>query len=64
MSYVGSDASYSYPAESNPAYAYPAPDNSSTYLAAQQQQEFDRLNDEVARLRAEGAPASSWLFRC
>src|SRR5215472_9933961 len=38
LSFVGSDAGYSYPAESNPAYAYPPPDNSSAYIANEQQQ--------------------------
>ena len=61
MSFVGSDAGYSYPAESNPAYAYPPPDNSSAYIANEQQQEIDRLNDEVARLRAERARTNPTL---
>ena len=59
--FVWSDASYSNPAESNPAYAYPPPDNSSASIAYEQQREIDRLNDEVARLRAERAPANSAL---
>jgi hypothetical protein len=50
ISFVGSDPSFSDPAESNPAFAYPSPDNSRAF---EQQQEIDRLNDEVARLRAE-----------
>jgi hypothetical protein len=52
-----SDAYYSYPGASYPADSYGAPDNSSAYLAAEQQQEIDRLNDEVASLRAELAPS-------
>ena len=56
--FVWSDASYSYPAESNPEYAYPPPDNSSASVAYEQRQEIDRLNDEVARLRAERVPAN------
>src|SRR5215467_3845298 len=59
--FVSSDASYSNPAESNPAYAYPPPDNSSASIAYEQQREIDRLNDEVARLRAERAPATHAL---
>jgi hypothetical protein len=53
-------ADYSYPVESSSAYASAPADNSSAYLAYNQQQQIDRLNDEVARLRAErvqGAPA-------
>jgi len=56
--FVWSDASYSNPAESNPAYAYPPPDNSSASIAYEQQREIDRLNDEVVRLRAERTPAN------
>jgi hypothetical protein len=61
MSFIGSDSSYSYPAESNTPYAYPPPDNSSASIAYEQQREIDRLNDEVARLRAERAPATPAL---
>jgi len=61
ISFVSSDASYSYAPESNPAYAYPPPDNSSASIAYEQQREIDRLNDEVARLRAERAPATHAL---
>jgi len=53
-------AYYSYPAQSYPVYDAP-PDNSNAYAADNQQQEIDRLNDEVARLRAErplAAPAN------
>lgn len=39
--------------------AYPPPDNASSYMAYEQQQEIDRLNDEVARLRADRAPSNS-----
>ncbi len=46
-----SDAYYSYPAASYPVYVYPPDDNTS--IDYKQQQEIDRLNDEVARLRAE-----------
>jgi hypothetical protein len=53
-----SDASYSYPAESDPAYAYAPPDNSSAYVASDQQQQIDELKDEVARLRAERVSAN------
>jgi len=56
--FVWSDASFSNPAESNPAYAYPPPDNSSASIAYEQQREIDRLNDEVVRLRAERTPAN------
>jgi len=58
IGFVGSDPSFSDPAESNPAFAYPAPDNSRAY---EQQQEIDRLNDEVARLRAEREPTNPTL---
>ena len=55
---IWSDASYSYPAETDPGYAYPPPNNSNANIAyEQQQEEIDRLNDEVARLRAESGPA-------
>ena len=54
---VWSDASYSQPAETDPGYAYPPPDKSSANIAYEQQQEIDRLNDEVARLRTESGPA-------
>lgn len=50
------DSSGSYPAESYPVYSYPPPDNSNALLASQQQ-EIDRLNDQVAGLRAERTPA-------
>ncbi len=56
------DDSYSYPAQSYPVYAYSPPDNPNSYVSAEQQQEIDRLNDEVARLRDEqqsGATRSS-----
>jgi len=43
----------SYPAQSYPVYTYGYPDNSSASVAYDQQQEIDRLNNEVARLRAE-----------
>src|SRR5215469_2007395 len=58
INFVGSDPSSSDPAASNPAYANPSPDNSRAY---EQQQEIDRLNDEVARLRAERAPTNPTL---
>jgi uncharacterized small protein (DUF1192 family) len=48
-----SAADYSYPAESYPAYDSATADNLSAYLAYDQQEQIDRLNDEVARLRAE-----------
>ena len=48
-----SDASYSYPEQPGPAYVYPSPDNTSSYVADIQQREIDRLDEEVARLRAE-----------
>ena len=54
---VWSDPSSSYPAETYPGYADPPPDNSSANIAYEQQQEIGRLDDEVARLRAESAPA-------
>jgi len=46
------------PAETDPRYAYPPPDNSIANIAYEQQQEIDRLNDEVARLRAESVAPS------
>jgi hypothetical protein len=49
-----SDSSNSYPEQSYPAYVNPAPDGSSALLATQQQ-EINRLNDEVANLRAASA---------
>ena len=52
-----SDAYYSDPAASYPASTSAPPDNSSAYLAAEQQHEIDRLNDEVASLRADLAPS-------
>jgi hypothetical protein len=51
-----SGADYSYPAESYQTYDSATADNLSAYLAYDQQQKIDRLNDEVARLRAEGVP--------
>jgi hypothetical protein len=47
--------SYSYPAQNYPAYVYASPDNSDAYAQNNQlqQDEIDRLNDEVARLRDE-----------
>jgi hypothetical protein len=42
----------SYPAQSYPN-AYSSPDNANAYVAYDQQQEINQLNDEVARLRAE-----------
>lgn len=49
-----SDSSNSYPEQSYPAYVNPPPDGSSALLATQQQ-EINRLNDEVANLRAASA---------
>jgi hypothetical protein len=49
-----SDSSNSYPEQSYPAYVNPPPDDSSALLATQQQ-EINRLNDEVANLRAGSA---------
>ena len=46
-----SDSSNSYPEPSYPAYVNPPPDDSSASLATQQE-EINRLNDEVANLRA------------
>jgi hypothetical protein len=43
---------YSDPATQYPVYVYANPDNTNT-AAYSEQQEIDRLNDEVARLRAE-----------
>ncbi len=48
----------SYPATQSPAYVYAYPDNSNTAVNYDQQQQIDRLNDEVARLRAEREPGS------
>jgi hypothetical protein len=48
-----SGASYSYPVQPDPAYVYPYPDNTSSHVADIQQREIDRLDEEVARLRAE-----------
>ena len=47
--------SYSYPVQSYPAYVYAYPDNSGAYAQNSQiqQDEIDRLNNEVARLREE-----------
>jgi hypothetical protein len=50
---MGGAGDYSYPAQSYPGYAYSPPDNANAYVAYDQQQEIDRLNDEVARMRAE-----------
>jgi len=47
-----------YPAQSYPAYAYAPPENSNANIAYQQQGEIDRLNDEVASLRAERVPSA------
>ena len=57
---VAGVACYSYPADSDPVYDAP-PDNSGAYATYAQQQEIDRLKDEVARLTAEqpvAAPAN------
>src|SRR5271165_5802796 len=60
---VGWSGDYdSYPAQSYPVYAYSPPDSANAYVAYDQQQEINRLNDEVARLRADqqsGAAATS-----
>jgi hypothetical protein len=48
------DDSYSYPAQSYPAYAYPSNSDSYAQNDQVQQEEIDRLNQEVARLRDEG----------
>jgi len=60
VGWTGDD--YSYPATSYPAYAYSSPDTTSAYINYDQQQQIDRLNVEVTRLRAEqqagGAGAS------
>ncbi len=52
------DDSYSYPAQSYPNYVYASPDNSGAYdqNSQIQQDEIDRLNQEVARLRDERQP--------
>ena len=51
-------SSYSYPAQPYPGDADAPADNSSANVAyAQQQEEINRLTDEVARLRAERAPS-------
>ena len=52
------DNSYSYPAQSYPNYVYAFPDNSAAYApnGQVQQEEIDRLNQEVARLREEQVP--------
>jgi len=44
---------YSYTTQSYPAYVDAPPDNPTAYVAYDQQQEINRLNDEVARLRAD-----------
>jgi hypothetical protein len=49
---------YSDPATQYPVYAYANPDNTNT-AAYNQQQEIDRLNDEVARLRVEQQVSSA-----
>jgi uncharacterized small protein (DUF1192 family) len=56
-----SGADYSYPAESYPAYDSATADNLSAYLAYDQQEQIDRLNDEVARLRAERVQGASGI---
>jgi hypothetical protein len=60
---VGWSGGYdSYPAQSYPVYAYSNPDSANANVTYEQQQEIDRLNDEVARLRADqqsGAAGSS-----
>ena len=48
---LGADDSY--PAQSYSAYASAPPDDSSTYPVYDQQQQIDRVNAEVAQLRAE-----------
>ena len=48
---------YSDPVTQYPVYVYANPDNGNTTY--NQQQEIDRLNDEVARLRAEREPGSA-----
>jgi hypothetical protein len=42
----------SYPVQSYPTDTYAYPDNTNAYVTYEQQQEIDRLNDEVAHLRA------------
>ena len=58
------DDSYSYPPQSYPSYVYATPDNSDAYdqNSETQQDEIDRLNQEVARLRDErqSPPPSSY----
>jgi hypothetical protein len=57
---VGWSGAYdSYPATQYPVDVYAYPDNANATVAYDQQQEIDRLNDEVARLRAEREPGSA-----
>lgn len=51
---VGWSGAYdSDPAQADPAYVYVYPDTTNNYVADAQQREIDRLDEEVARLRAE-----------
>ncbi len=51
---IGWSGDYSsYPAQSYPVYANSYPDNGNASVTYEQQQEIDRLNDEVSRLRDE-----------
>jgi len=50
---------YAYPSTADPVYAYAYPDNADAAVTYDQQREIDRLNDEVARLRAEREPGSA-----
>ena len=55
-----SDAYYSYPEQPSPVYVYTPPDTSGSYVDYEQQQQINRLNDEVDRLSAARAvPQSS-----
>jgi len=51
---------YSDPVTQYPVYVYANPDNGN--ITYDQQQEIDRLNDEVARLRAEREPGSAYAM--
>jgi hypothetical protein len=53
---------YSYPDLSYPVYAYSTLDNGNAYVTYDQQQEIDRLNDEVARLQAERQSGAAQTF--
>jgi len=50
---LGWSSAFDSSSQADPANVYPSPDNTSAIIADIQQRQIDRLDDEVARLRAE-----------